>query len=89
MGALPFPSFVAPRAWRHGWPFAFALAQSREPCGPLDVSAAVRSRWRVRAGEREEIQLRLPLYRTCFAIWAIDALGRPSDRPATIAVEPA
>jgi hypothetical protein len=80
------PSFVAARAWRHGW--SFALAASREPCGLLDVSAAVRSRWQVRAGEREEIQLRLPLHRTCFAVWAIDALGRPSDRPATITVAP-
>ena len=74
------PTFLALAApWEGG--YAFTAEENR--C-PTDYSAARKYRWSVQTGEETQIfdRSRAQPGRYCYAIWAFDALGRPSERPA-------
>jgi hypothetical protein len=75
------PVFLASTAARSEGGYAFSSEQNR--C-PTDVSAARRYRWSVQAGEAMQIFDRSHAQRGryCYAIWAFDALNRPSAQPS-------
>jgi hypothetical protein len=78
--ALPrLPLFIAARIASQG---GYAFASARNSC-PSDIARARRYGWSVRAGEEMRVADRPQAAgRYCFAVWALDGLGRPSDRPA-------
>lgn len=79
--ALPqLPLFLAARVSSSQGAYALASGQNR--C-PTSVATAHPFRWSVRAGQELQIFERAPAAgRYCFAVWALDGLGRASDRPA-------
>jgi hypothetical protein len=73
------PTFLAAAApWQGG--YAFSVERNR--C-PTNFTVARKYNWSVQAGEQTQIfdRSRAP-GRYCYALWAYDALGRPSDHPA-------
>jgi len=79
--SLPtLPAFLAAAAPGEGG-YAFAAEQDR--C-PTDFAAARKYRWSVRPVAEAQVFDRSPSQpgRYCYAVWAFDALGRPSGRPA-------
>jgi hypothetical protein len=75
------PAFLAGAAARSGGGYAFSSEQNR--C-PTDFAAAHAYAWSVRAADEMRIVDRSHVQpgRYCYAVWAIDALGRPSVHPA-------
>jgi hypothetical protein len=68
------PTFLAPPQTA-----AFAIAESTRGCpAESEAATAPRFRWTTAAGNSQRLQFPTPTHRICFAIWAIDALGRPS-----------
>lgn len=62
---------------------AFALTQTRERCASKPDLGRGAYTWTARPGELEQLVDRLPgRGRYCYAVWAVDALGRPSARAA-------
>jgi hypothetical protein len=63
---------------------SFAFKSSRDACPTNhDLRSARRSRWGVAVGRRVRIVDRLrPAGRHCYAVWAYDAAGQPSEQPA-------
>jgi hypothetical protein len=81
------PNFIPPSPW-NGRP-TFALSDTATDCsaaGSPDVSRASRWTWHVRPGGLEIVHLRLTHAPTCYAVWALDKLGRPSATPARVSV---
>jgi hypothetical protein len=78
------PRFIASRIQPEG-AYAFASAQKR--C-PSDAAKARTYRWSVRVGYEMQIFDRAQTAgRYCYAVWALDGLGRPSDRAAVAWVD--
>jgi hypothetical protein len=62
---------------------AFALTRTRNACAARPDLRRRAYSWSARAGAAEELVDRLPASgRYCYAVWAVDALGRPSARAA-------
>jgi hypothetical protein len=81
------PAFVARPEWKRS--AAFAVGEPHRSCPANgDAGSAFRYRWTVAPGRRQHLRLPLPSRRVCLAVWAIDALGRPSAGPARIIVGP-
>jgi hypothetical protein len=79
--ALPgTPVFLA--SYVNGGGYAFARKQDACP-GEAELGAARRLSWQAEIGEETRIYDRPgPAGRYCYALWALDGLGRPSARPA-------
>lgn len=77
--ALPkLPTFLAAGAQSEG---GFAISGELNRC-PTEFKNARRYRWNVKSGAEMKIFERSATGRYCYAIWAFDQLGRPSERPA-------
>lgn len=74
------PTFLAATARSEG---GYARSSEQNRC-PTDYAAARQFRWSVGAGAETQIIDRSHVQpgRYCYAVWAIDALGRPSAQPA-------
>jgi hypothetical protein len=64
-------------------PESFVAGASATRC-PADAHAFPRRAWDATAGHTEQTYLALPSGVSCVSVWAVDSLGRPSDRPATL-----
>jgi hypothetical protein len=71
------PTFLAASARSEG---GYGLAAELNRC-PTDFRAARKYGWSVKSGAESKIFERLTPGRYCYAIWAFDQLGRPSERP--------
>jgi hypothetical protein len=74
------PTFLAAAAPGNG---GYAYAADQDRC-PTDFTAARKFGWGVQAGGATELvdRSRVLPGRYCYAVWAFDAIGRPSDRPS-------
>jgi hypothetical protein len=63
-------------------PESFVAGASAGGC-PADAHAFPRRLWDTAAGRTEQTYLVLPSGVSCVSVWAVDAFGRPSARPAT------
>jgi hypothetical protein len=79
------PVFVAPPQWRHHAGFALVSGSATCP-GPDAITTAPRFRWNVPVSGTQDLEVPDSATSVCYAIWAIDSLGRPSDKPSTITV---
>jgi hypothetical protein len=70
-------------ATQHEQPEAFAVTVAAGRC-MTDASGAPRHLWNVQPGELEQLPLGVSPGLQCTSVWAIDAFGRPSARPATL-----
>lgn len=77
------PIFIAAAARSEG---GYAVVGGLNRC-PTNFNAAHKYGWSVNTGAESEIFQRLAPGRYCYAIWAFDQLGRPSERPAWAWVE--
>lgn len=79
-GLPAVPRFLAVAASSTG---GYGFSVQRDRC-PTDVATARRYRWSVKVGEETRIaeRTRLEPGRYCYAVWAVDGLGRPSALPA-------
>jgi hypothetical protein len=81
------PSFLIPVPWQTRDSFAVGSfpAASGRPCSPpSDSTSALHGRWQTRPGGTEQIATSLAAGETCFAVWSVDRLGRPSTRPSVV-----
>jgi hypothetical protein len=67
-------------------PESFVVAAATGGC-PAEPWQFHRQIWRAAVGEVEQTYLRLPPGVSCVRVWAVDSFGRPSARPATLAVK--
>jgi len=77
------PAFLS--AERTG-PESFAAAASTDGC-LADPGSLHPVSWHVAVGGVEQAYLRLGPGVSCVSVWAVDSFGRPSSRPATLAVK--
>jgi len=64
-------------------PESFVAGATAGDC-PTDAHAFSRRSWNTTAGHTEQTYLTLPSGVSCVSVWAVDSLGRPSTRPATL-----
>jgi hypothetical protein len=79
------PSFIVPVPWKSRESFAvgsFPAVAGHTCVPPSDSTKALHGRWQVAPGRTEQISTSLAPGETCFAVWSVDRLGRPSERPA-------
>ena len=72
------PAFLTASARSEG---GYGVASELNRC-PTDFKIAHKYAWSVKTGAEPEIFQRSTPGRYCYAIWAFDQLGRPSERPA-------
>jgi hypothetical protein len=77
------PTFLAAGARSEG---GYAIKGELNRC-PTEFKAAQKYHWSVNAGAETKIFDSSTPGRYCYAIWAFDQLGRPSERPAWTLVE--
>jgi hypothetical protein len=83
--APAIPTFVVPSPWSDR--SSFALSGPLRTCSTKELAPTSHWRWHARqAGAREVFPTVAVHGRNCYALWAVDKLGRPSDVPATVFV---
>jgi len=80
--ALARPVFLAARSG----PESYAALWSNSGCPAPFEPRAPRYRWNVSGGAVAELGLRVPAGARCLSVWAVDGLGRPSARPASVSL---
>jgi hypothetical protein len=80
------PDFVAPSAWKVHEGFVISAPAPTCARAAAAVPAQPRFRWRAQVGADQTFTTTAPTHHDCYAIWALDRLGRPSAVPATVIV---
>ena len=79
------PAFVVPSPWKLRTSFAIAGLGHR--CSAShDSTVAPHFRWHARPLQTEKLTVPVVRGKSCFTVWAVDELGRPSATPATVTV---
>jgi hypothetical protein len=76
------PAFLVPSPWR-GRP-TFTVAGPLKSCSSADTATATRWAWHAKPGGAETYTLPATPGTSCYAVWALDKLGRPSTLAAKI-----
>jgi hypothetical protein len=77
------PVFLVPSPWKPRTSFAVSGIGVR--CArPGDPAQAPHARWDVQPRGIQKLVFRASAGTSCFSVWAVDSLGRPSDRPGTV-----
>lgn len=76
------PAFLIPSPWR-GRP-TYTVAGPLRSCSSADTATATRWAWHAKPGGTETFTTPATPGTWCYAVWALDTLGRPSPLPAKV-----